>query len=324
MSDSNEFSALSVIQATDPKEMALAMGTIRQYQKLIKETLVEGHDYGTIPGIGGKPSLFKPGAEKVCLLFKMNPEYEVTSKVEDFEHGFFTYTFKCTIFKTIVQDADVVKFPISQGVGNCNSREEKYRYLWVYENEIPAGYDKATMKTKRYKDSGTVKYRIENPDSASLVNTVLKMAAKRAFVAACLQIVSLSDVFSQDLEDLPEGFETGNTVAEPAQKQAQAAAPVSKPATTGDPGAVPMNFGNKHKGKTIRQVAQDDPTYLDWIVEKSNADSTLKAAVTAFKNYKAPAKPVIVAKPVQGDDEPIGDYMPPTDSDLPFDLDGLK
>ena len=47
--------------------------------------------------------------------------------------------------------------------------------------------------------------RVPNPDTADQVNTILKMAEKRALIAATLIAVNASDYFTQDIEDLP-GF----------------------------------------------------------------------------------------------------------------------
>jgi len=59
---------------------------------------------------------------------------------------------------------------VSQGVGIANCRENKYK----------------------------------NQDRNSIANTILKMAKKRAFVDATLQLASLSNLFTQDLEDIKE------------------------------------------------------------------------------------------------------------------------
>lgn len=42
----------------------------------IGENLKEGIDYGIIPGTGSKPSLFKPGGEKILSLFNLRAEWE--------------------------------------------------------------------------------------------------------------------------------------------------------------------------------------------------------------------------------------------------------
>lgn len=47
----------------------------------------------------------------------------------------------------------------------------------------------------------TTLFRIPNPDAADVVNTVQKMAHKRALVAPVLIVTNCSDAFTQDLED---------------------------------------------------------------------------------------------------------------------------
>jgi hypothetical protein len=41
---------------------------------------------------------------------------------------------------------------------------------------------------------------------SDMANTILKMAKKRALIDAVLTATGASDIFSQDIEDLPEGF----------------------------------------------------------------------------------------------------------------------
>lgn len=49
----------------------------------------------------------------------------------------------------------------------------------------------------------TVTYRIPNPEVFSLVNTIDKMAQKRALIAAVLVVTGASRFFTQDIEDIP-------------------------------------------------------------------------------------------------------------------------
>lgn len=61
--------------------------------------------------------------------------------------------------------------------------------------------------------------RIPNPDLADVYNTVLKMAVKRAHVAAILFVTCASDVFTQDVEDMPEFSDESPRRAQQAQPQ---------------------------------------------------------------------------------------------------------
>ena len=165
------------------------MAKIQQMQNVVQKTLKKGHDFGEVPGTS-KPTLLKPGGEKICMLFGLNPEYEFLQTTEDYDKEFFSYNIRCTLFRN--------RQPVAQGVGSCNSKEKKYRFVNV--DTIPETY---IGQSEEYTDKyGRVRYKINNPDICSLVNTILKMAKKRAFIDAVLQVASLSEVFTQDIEDM--------------------------------------------------------------------------------------------------------------------------
>lgn len=83
-------------------------------------------------------------------------------------------------------------------------------YWQAFKNAIAAGTAVTVQReTKRgmlpgYEIDTTV-YRIPNDDVFSLVNTIDKMACKRALVAAALIGANASEFFTQDVEDMP-GF----------------------------------------------------------------------------------------------------------------------
>ena len=127
----------------------------------VSAQMKKGIDYGVIPGTS-KPTLLKPGAEKLCRLFSLRPNYELIHFITDFEKPIFHYHFRCTL----VRQGEVV----GQGDGSCNSREKKYE---------------------------AQKYKIFD-----LTNTICKMAQKRALVAAVLSSCGASAFFTQDMEDM--------------------------------------------------------------------------------------------------------------------------
>lgn len=179
-----------------------------------KEVLVKEQDYGVVPGVQ-KPTLLKPGAEKLMNLFGMSVEFECTDKVLDLTTKFIAYTYKATVK---AKDGRIV----TQCEGSVNSYEPKYRYMWM-ERPKP---DQATQD--RLKAEGTGKFRknssgwvwverIENPDLVGLQNTMQKMAQKRAFVGAILLATNASEFFTQDVEDM--GFiDVEATIVEPVEK----------------------------------------------------------------------------------------------------------
>ena len=79
---------LSVIDSIDTNMVARTMQKIHEFQAVIQNTLKPGHDFGIIPG-ADKPSLLKPGSEKINMLMGITSEYEIMDKIEDYDKGFF-------------------------------------------------------------------------------------------------------------------------------------------------------------------------------------------------------------------------------------------
>ncbi|WP_243149496.1 hypothetical protein [Clostridium niameyense] len=239
----------SLIDSVDIGAIQGTMQKIATFQAVIQKNLKDGHDFGVVAGAGSKPTLLKPGGEKICMMFGLNPEYEFLERTEDYKDGFFAYNIKCTLYRN--------GNPVSQGVGNCNSMEKKYRYINV--DEVPDGVDPSTVEKVTTK-WGTEKYKIPNPHIADLVNTILKMAKKRAFIDAVLQVASLSDVFTQDLEEMQEFIQ---------QEQVQNIDEDSAP-------NIKITFG-KFKGKTLGEIMKQKPDYIDWLM-KNAKDQVIKKA----------------------------------------------
>ena len=49
---------------------------VAKVQEAMKAVMKSGEHYGVIPGTE-KPTLLKPGAEKLCLLFRLDPQYKI-------------------------------------------------------------------------------------------------------------------------------------------------------------------------------------------------------------------------------------------------------
>jgi len=150
---------LAIIDTVEIQQVQATMNKITQFQQVIQKTLHQGHDFGIIPGTD-KPTLLKPGAEKILMMMGLRSEFEIVDSTRDFEKGFFQYQVRCKLLR-----GDMV---ITEGLGACNTREKKYLKM----------------------------------DPYTMDNTVLKMAKKRALVDASLLVASLSDVFTQDVEDM--------------------------------------------------------------------------------------------------------------------------
>lgn len=200
----NEIAIREESRLPDLATVEQELKAIRNFQAKVKALLTPIHDFGTIPGTD-KPTLLKPGAEKIVKICLCVPRYEIIEAREDYEKGFFAYTYKCIIRKLGTNTV------VDEGIGHCNSLETKYRWRWVYENEIPKAYDKNDFPSKSSvskKGNKYTLYRIPNDEPYTIVNTIMKMAKKRALVDAALSLGSLSDIFTQDLEVEEEAIET--------------------------------------------------------------------------------------------------------------------
>lgn len=242
---------LNVIDNIDMAQVGNELQKISQFQLIMQKTLKEGHDFGVIAGTQ-KPTLLKPGAEKILMLLGLTSEYNIISKIEDYDKGVFAYTIKCTLLKN--------SFKITEGVGSCNSKEDKYRYRMVDEKNIPNTVDKDTLKFKvdRY---GKTRYKIDNDDTCSLANTILKMAKKRAQIDATLTVAALSDIFTQDIEDMKD-------FAQNEQMENM---------TLQDAENLKLSFG-KHKGQTLKEINQSDHEYITWLAGNEKTDAIIKKA----------------------------------------------
>lgn len=245
----NEINALSIIETVEIDNIANTMAKIQQMQNVVQKTLKKGHDFGEVPGTS-KPTLLKPGGEKICMLFGLNPEYEFLQTTEDYDKEFFSYNIRCTLFRN--------RQPVAQGVGSCNSKEKKYRFVNV--DTIPETY---IGQSEEYTDKyGRVRYKINNPDICSLVNTILKMAKKRAFIDAVLQVASLSEVFTQDIEDMGDFI----------QQEQDATLTIEQAKN------LKLSFG-KYKGTTLIDLVHKDSNYCDWLYGNEKTDPVIKKAL---------------------------------------------
>ena len=149
----------------------------------IREALVEGVDFGSIPTKRGpsKSSLWKPGAEKICGMLGVTVHYPT---LRDYEQAALNgVSLQHVIIRCEIRDAS--GRVIADGVG-ARSLKQDYGDL----------------------------------------NKALKMAEKSAHIDATLRLAGLSEIFTQDLEDLPPSeVVAAATPAQPVQRAPEPPAP---------------------------------------------------------------------------------------------------
>lgn len=151
---------------------------INEFAKQAKEAMTTGIDYGTIPGTK-KPTLLKPGAEKILLTLGISPRYEELNVIECYDEGkeFASYRYKCIL---TINDRSNNNEPviIAEGVGMAHTKEKN----------------------------------VGKANPLDMFNTKLKIAKKRAMIDATLGISGLSSHFTQDMA---EDTVIGNEKAKP-------------------------------------------------------------------------------------------------------------
>lgn len=266
----NENMELSVSETTTFLAPAASIAQLREryqvFNQFVKDILHDGVDYQIIPGTD-KPSLVKPGAEKLTALFGLSARFIAVNHIEDWlgektgGEPFFYYLYRCELYHgdMFVTSCD----------GSCNSREKKYRYRQA-DLVCPTCGKPNIRKSKNgpgwycwQKTGGcgatfadgdsriTTQPRglIPNADIADQVNTIQKMAQKRAFVGAVLIATNASEYFTQDIEEMP-GFIEGEFIPEKPRHES------TKANITGMPNADELRYSPDQLKARIEEIAR--------------------------------------------------------------------
>jgi ssDNA-binding Zn-finger/Zn-ribbon topoisomerase 1 len=274
-----------------------ALTAYQAKKDLIDGIMKKDVDFGVIPG-SSKPTLLKAGAEKATSFFGLFPRFVDAEVVNDWtgeQHGgepFFYYRRTCNLYRGNVLVASVD--------GSCNSWEKKYRYR-SSERVCPECGKATIIKGKQEYGGGWLclakkggcgaKFpdgapeivnqevgTIKNPDVADQVNTILKMADKRALVAATLIATGLSEYFTQDVEDYIDGSFTESTApvkqpAAPVVVEVKAKAEVKADAQSGNSDdLVHQEFRHKALWKRVSDAGLLNQSTLE-IWRKSSSDT---------------------------------------------------
>lgn len=156
----------------------------RALMEWVRSALIENVDFGRIPTRRGpsKPSLWKPGAEKICGMLGVTIHYPTLGDYEQAAlHG---VALVHVILRCEIHDA--AGNVVADGVGARSMKQD--------------GND---------------------------LNKALKMAAKSAHIDATLRMAGLSEVFTQDLEDMAHGQNVEKAAGNAHQGAAQNPTPAA-------------------------------------------------------------------------------------------------
>lgn len=208
---------IEVVHSPAMSELSVAtiVNRMEKIRALEKEEMVPGLDYGVIPGTNAKPTLLKPGAEKLCVMFQLGSRPPVLEKIWDGNH--------LTVFASVTLFHIPSGREIGTGTAVCSSKEKKYASRNA-ERECPKCHKNAIIKGKPEFGGGWICWKgkegcgakfaetdkaildqalgkVPNEDLPDTWNTVIKMAVKRAKIDATLSATGASAIFTQDIGD---------------------------------------------------------------------------------------------------------------------------
>jgi len=198
----------------------------------VRAALVEGVDYGRIQTRRGpsKPSLWKPGAEKICGMLGVTVHFPTLHDYEQAAlHG---VELKQVIMRCEIRDAS--GHVVADGIGARSLKQD-------------------------YGD----------------INKALKMAEKSAHIDATLRMAGLSEVFTQDLEDMitPAGKPAHSSHPSPQAGDPNGSGPVP----SGKNGTTISEARRKRLEARITELGLDRERVKAWILKAS------KGQVQSFK-----------------------------------------
>lgn len=187
--------AVAVVPQAHASGRSLSAVDLREHVNLIQEVMQavmkKDTHYGVIPGCK-QPSLYKAGSEVLLTTFRI----AVSVHVEDLS------TPDCIRYRVRTvgthQGSGVI---VGEGIGECSSDEEKYKWRRCFTKDE---FDLTPESRRRFKFTKYGKDMQVRTEPADVANTVLKMGKKRAQIDLTLTATAASDIFTQDVEDIPE------------------------------------------------------------------------------------------------------------------------
>lgn len=215
--------------------------TIRNFVKTQLREGING-DYSKIPGTP-KDSLLKPGAEKLLKLFGLSTRVECVDKTISPEENLAIFTYKAQVFH--IKTGSL----IAECEGIANNMEKKY------------------FKNKR----GEVN------NCMDILNTLMKMAQKRAIVGATIVATGASDYFTQDEDEI---------AAQKPQPKTESGQRFGAGQPQEDPGSYVIKFG-KHEGKALKDMDRMElNNYTEWLKNNNqNPNGKMKELLDKAREF---------------------------------------
>lgn len=165
-------------------------------------------DYGVIPGTK-KNCLFKQGAEKLLRLFGLGVRFRQVDKDIDKAANFALYTYR----------AEVYHLKTGQVISECDATANSQEKKWKERTEWSTN------------GNGVRQSKMVETPIFDVLNTLQKMAQKRALIGATLLATGASEYFTQDVLDGDEDLSppTGDNNQYPPKQTKEVKSETSPP-----------------------------------------------------------------------------------------------
>jgi hypothetical protein len=240
-------------------------------QSMVRGVLKKGIDFGRIPGTPAD-SLWEPGAMQIISAFNCYPgQRRILQLKDDLD--------KLVVIVEVPVISRTTQEVMATGVGAASTLETKYKYRWFNEADAKQiGYDDtalAALKQRQGRNDAT-EYRVPNPEHGELLNTILKMASKRAEVDAAESLPGVSSVLRQVFTEPQHTRNEAKdyTKREPVQDANTQAGTYNFTNFWGDIRKLGIDQTKAHELLDVASVK-------DWLV--TNTGKTLKDALAAVR-----------------------------------------
>lgn len=223
-----------------PQTAVQIRAQVNLIQEVMQAVMKKDTHYGVIPGCQ-KPSLYKPGSEKLLSTFRI----AIEPIVEDLS------TSDSARYRVVTRATSSDGTFLGSGIGEASSDEEKYKWREAVCDQEFESFPADRKRMKFKKGPGGRSYTVNQvrTEKADIANTILKMAKKRSQIDVTLTVTAASDIFTQDIEDLPEELQREEVVGDGAAAAPKPSTPVAMPQRKSPEGA-----------PTQTQPAQASPT----------------------------------------------------------------
>jgi hypothetical protein len=341
-----------------------ALTQLKEVEAVFREVMKPGEHYGIIPGTSrkdkdgkelSKPTLLQPGAQLLANIYQYTDRDIIfEDKVQQWDVPVTEATFPLFAFTVKIPFFDRAGIQVGSGIGECNSYETKYRYR-ESSRRCPACGKEAIIKGKEEYGGGWIcfgkkggcgtKYKTDDPAIAEQkvgrvhndaiydqVNTLIKIAKKRAYVNGVIAATRTSGMFTQDMEDfatlqevdatvvsstpltkekdltvVPDGIHRGKKLSELTERQAQACITAfEKAGMHADWCAIAKKatadaFGGAFDQRPVEERAADATAMTAAEQQRILAKELVKEALDAIRIVA----PTIGKKPVKKADEEL-------------------